>query len=179
MKCRHTIAYSHPAVQLARMGELANPTPSATSNPQLWITYSLVNFMKFDCFLPLLNSILHALVSIWGWKNKHHCHCCFEIQHSCKAPTDNPTVVTWERAYASTQVGVLIRGGNPAVHSPPKSRLSLAGCLERLLPSEEAPSHSMLWYLVSVHCWMDYSCSTGGPLSPLRQSYRWCIYKTS
>lgn len=96
MKCRHTIAYSHPAVQLARMGELANPTPSATSNPQLWITYSLVNFMKFDCFLPLLNSILHALVSIWGWKNKHHCHCCFEIQHSCKVPTDNPTVVTWE-----------------------------------------------------------------------------------
>lgn len=166
-----------PSSAIVHMGELANPTLSAASNPQLWITYSLVNLMKFVFFLSSIQFFM-PLCLYEGEKTNINTTAALKPNMAAK-PQQKSKSWRMGRACASTQVGVLIRGRNPAVHSPAKSRLSLAECLERLLPSEEVPSHSMLWDLVSGHCWMDYSCSTGGPLSPLRQSYRWCIYKTS
>lgn len=165
-----------PSSAIAHMGELANPTPSAASNPQLWITYYLVHFTKSVCFLPLLNSIFLALVSTWGWKNKHPHHCCFEIQHGCKTPTDNPRVVAWE-GHVLLHRWVSWSEEEIQLSAHLQSPGSAWQGLEKLLPSEEVPSHSMLWESVCGHRWMDYSCSTGGSLSPLRQSYRWCICK--
>lgn len=80
-----------PESAIACMGELANPTQSAVSNLQLLITYSsLVNFVKFDCFPPLLDStFLCACACLGGVKRNHHC--CFKIQQGCKTPAANLT----------------------------------------------------------------------------------------